>query len=114
LLDFYALLFSRPFLKKYNRLILQLGMGGLGIRNRRIRGAAAILSSSTLEAVILEFNEMHVNAHTFLRDLIDRLQCFTPYRVLPGGRLLPLSPCSAWRTELFAYQNIAFVRTAVM
>jgi FkbM family methyltransferase len=85
-----------------------------GFELQVIKGAAAILSSSSLEAVILEFNEMHVNAHTFLKDLIDRLQDFTPYRVLPGGRLLPLSPYSAWRTELFTYQNIAFVRTAIM
>jgi FkbM family methyltransferase len=75
-----------------------------------LKGARRLIESKNLKVVIVEFNEMNVKSRTFVLDLEKSLGGFKAFRILPGGKLLSLSPYSAWRTEIFAYQNLAFVR----
>jgi hypothetical protein len=43
---------------------------------------------------------------------MDMLKAYDAYRILPMGRLLPLQPYSALFVELFAYQNVVFIKKA--
>ncbi|MBY6243402.1 FkbM family methyltransferase [Methylosinus sp. Sm6] len=60
--------------------------------------------------IIMEFNEMNIISHCFLRDITNMLPGYEPFRILPQGRLLPLTPYRPLFAEIFAYQNIAFVK----
>jgi FkbM family methyltransferase len=76
---------------------------------RRLIGSG----SSSLLVVQAEFNEMNVISRTFFLDLAELLPNFVPYRLLPGGRLLPLRPYNAWRCEQYAFQNVVFIKAGV-
>ncbi len=77
-----------------------------------LRGAAKELDSGVLSVKYLqvEFNEMNVVSQSFIRDFEALLPDHTPHRILPGGRLLDLSGQPPVMKEIFAYQNIVFVR----
>lgn len=70
-----------------------------------ILGAAPIISERRVRIIHFEFNEMNVISRTFLRDFISALPNYKLYRLLPGG-MLSLMGCSAFHSEIFAYQNI--------
>jgi FkbM family methyltransferase len=74
-----------------------------------LRGAAEMLAAGQVEAVQFEFNEMHAISRVFLRDIIEALPGYVFYRLLPDG-LVPLSPYPPFRSEIFAFQNIAALR----
>ena len=74
-------------------------------------GGCALLSNSPPPAILLEFNEMNVNSGVHFKDFLDKLgDCYLPFRLLPGGGLLPLDGQSPLYTELYAFQNIVFLR----
>lgn len=74
-------------------------------------GAKVLLSSQPPEAVLLEFNEMNAVSKTHYRTIRELLEVnYTPYRLLPGGSLLPLKDASPLFTEIYAYQNLVFIR----
>jgi FkbM family methyltransferase len=74
-----------------------------------LRGAAEILAAGQVDAVQFEFNRMHVISRVFLRDIREALSGFYFYRLLPDG-LVPISFDPPFRSEIFAFQNIAALR----
>ena len=70
----------------------------------------ALLGVGAIEGTYSEFNEMNVFSRTFLKGFMDFLDDYEPFRILPRGRLLSLRPYRAFRVEIFAYQNIIFIR----
>ena len=46
-----------------------------------------------------------------LRSLIG--SAYEPFRLLPGGQLLPLKNLPPLFTEIYAYQNIVFLRSDI-
>jgi FkbM family methyltransferase len=77
-------------------------------------GSKELIEHKRPKYLIIEFNEMNVNANTFLKDILDVLKGYSVYRILPMGRLLELNkPYRAWTHEIFAYQNLLFKRSDV-
>lgn len=75
-----------------------------------LQGAAKTLASGTLEMIQLEFNEMNTVSRVFFRDFYALLgDRYDIYRLLPGG-LLPITKYRPLLCELFAFQNLLFVR----
>jgi FkbM family methyltransferase len=75
-----------------------------------LRGLENTIRSRKVKAIVIEFNEMNVVSGVFAKNFIDLLNEYRPYRLLPEGRLLPLLPYQALFVELFAYQNLVFIR----
>ena len=75
-----------------------------------LRGLENTIKSQRVKFIVIEFNEMNVVSGVFVKNFIDLLKEYRPYRLLPEGRLLPLTPYHALFVELFAYQNIVFIR----
>ncbi len=75
-----------------------------------LKGGVRTIQEHAIPIVLLEFNEMNVASRTFFQDLRKLLVDYLPSRILPGGRLLPLKGCGPWKEEIFAYQNVAFIR----
>ena len=54
---------------------------------------------------------MNINSGVHYRDFLDRLGAsYLPFRLLPAGELLSLDEQSPLYTELYAFQNIVFLR----
>ena len=76
-----------------------------------LKGCTALLENQKISTIQLEFNDVNSIAGVFLRDIRKQLHDFRGYRLLPKG-LLPLSDLPL-RTELFAFQNLFFVRNDI-
>lgn len=75
-----------------------------------LQGAAETLANGSVELIQLEFNEMNTVSRVFFRDFYTLLgDSYDIYRLLPGG-LLPITKYRPLLCELFAYQNLLFVR----
>jgi FkbM family methyltransferase len=73
-------------------------------------GARQTLAEGRIDLVQIEFNEMNVVSKVFYRDIIALLgEGYDAYRLLPNG-LLPLKNYRPRLCELFAFQNLLFVR----
>ncbi len=70
-----------------------------------IKGAQKSIKSGIIGCIQFEFNALHVQSKTFLRDIYDLLPGFLFYRMLPDG-LMPLGSYNAINWELFQLQNI--------
>ena len=75
-----------------------------------LRGLEETIRLQKVLYILVEFNAMNVYSGTFLRNLIDFMDDYEPYRILPHGRLLSLRPYRAYWVEVFAYQNIIFIK----
>ena len=65
--------------------------------------------------ILLEFNEMNVESKVFLKDLIDFLNNYSPFRIMPGGKTLELNnPYDSFSHEIFSPQNIIFIKKEKM
>lgn len=73
-----------------------------------LRGCERLLKAKKVKMIHLEFNEMNVISKVFFRHFRELLSEFKPYRLLPTGWISISS--TPVRSELFAYQNIVFVR----
>ncbi|WP_186541487.1 FkbM family methyltransferase [Synechococcus sp. M16.1] len=74
-------------------------------------GSKILLSSNPPAAVLVEFNEMNAVSNTQFRTIKQLIgDKYIPYRLLPGGSLLPLKGQSPLYTEIYAYQNLVFLR----
>lgn len=76
-----------------------------------LRGLRRTIASHDVAFIMLEFNEMNTLSRTFVRDIIAELPHYRPYRILPKGRLLAITPYKPMFAEIFAYQNLAFIRS---
>lgn len=72
-------------------------------------GADKAINEFKIRIVYFEFNEMNIESDTFLKDILDILQNYNIYRMLPNS-LLPLRVYRAITHEIFAYQNILAIR----
>ena len=79
-----------------------------------LKGLEQTIHQQKIPYILIEFNRMNVYSGTFFRNFIDFLDDYEPFRILPYGRLLGLGPyrlsSRAFLTEIFAYQNIVFIR----
>lgn len=75
-----------------------------------LHGATETLAGGNVELIQLEFNEMNTVSRVFFRDFYTLLgDHYDIYRLLPGG-LLPITKYRPLLCEIFAYQNLLFVR----
>lgn len=74
-----------------------------------LKGASKAINNGNIKIVHFEFNEMNIESGTFLKDIINMLENFNFYRLLPKS-LLPLKSYRAITHELFAFQNIIAIR----
>ena len=73
-------------------------------------GAGNALAEGRIDLIQIEFNEMNVVSRVFFRDFHALLgESYDAYRLLPGG-LLPLNKYRPRVCELFAFQNLLFVK----
>lgn len=75
-----------------------------------LKGLEQTIHKQKVLYILIEFNQMNVYSGTFLRNFMDFLDDYEPFRILPYGRLLRLKPYRAVLAEIFAYQNIVFIR----
>jgi len=75
-----------------------------------LKGLGALLHNGTIGAIHFEFNEMNVLSRSTFRDFWELLIGFKVYRLLPGGKMLPIDRYIPLECELFAYQNIVAFR----
>lgn len=74
-------------------------------------GSKIFLGSKPPAAVLIEFNEMNAVSETNYRTIKQLVgPNYASYRLLPGGSLLSLSGESPLYTEIYAYQNLVFLR----
>lgn len=74
-------------------------------------GAKGILAVNPPAAILVEFNEMNAVSGTHYYDLRRLIgEKYVPYRLLPGGDVICLENLSPLFTEIYAYQNLLFVR----
>jgi FkbM family methyltransferase len=77
-------------------------------------GAEQTLARGMIDLIQIEFNEMNVVSRVFFRDFYNLLgRAYDAYRLLPGG-LLPISRYRPLQCELFAFQNLLFVRRGTL
>lgn len=76
-----------------------------------LEGARNILATNPPISILVEFNEMNAISGTHFRDILNLIGAdYEPYRLLPGGSLLSLENLSPFFTEIYAYQNLVFLR----
>ncbi|MEB3265015.1 MAG: FkbM family methyltransferase [Cyanobacteriota bacterium] len=74
-------------------------------------GALKLLRDSPPPAILIEFNEMNAVSGTHYFALQKLLgDAYASFRLLPGGQLLPLDRQLPFYTEIYAYQNLVFLR----
>ena len=73
-----------------------------------LKGAENTLSRNLVKIVQIEFNFTNLYSKVFLSDICQLLQSHKPFRLLPSS-LIPLPESSIYR-EIFAFQNIVFIR----
>jgi len=74
-----------------------------------LQGARTALASQMIDMIQIEFNEMNVASRVFFRDFFTILSSYSCYRLLPGD-LLPIVNYRPLYHELFAFQNLLFIR----
>lgn len=75
-----------------------------------LMGARQLLRDGKINAVQFEFNEMNIISHSTFKDFWDLLDNFDFYRLLPGGKLLPIRKYRPVICEIYAYQNIVALK----
>ncbi len=70
-----------------------------------LEGAIETLNLGKIKVIQIEFNEMNVISHTFMRDFIKILPNYNFYRLLPN-EMLELKEYIPVYNEIFAFQNI--------
>jgi FkbM family methyltransferase len=72
--------------------IITLKIDTEGHEKAVLEGSQYILESNPPLSILIEFNEMNAVSGTHFRDILKLIgPNYTPYRILPGGALLPLS-----------------------
>ena len=71
-----------------------------------LQGAQNLLARRAIRAIQFEFNEMNIISHVTFKDFWDLLRGYRFFRLLPGGRLLPIEAYRPLLCGIYAYQNI--------
>jgi len=64
------------------------------------------LKGKKIKAIHIEFNEMNIVSGVTFKNFWDLLTDYRLYRLLPGGKLLPIKNYSPVSCEIYAFQNI--------
>jgi FkbM family methyltransferase len=76
-----------------------------------LQGSRETIRRHKPKAILIEFNEMNaVSGSSFYNISREIGPDYEPFRLLPGGDLLPLKSLPIVETEIYAFQNIAFMR----
>lgn len=76
-----------------------------------LKGARDSIKNHEPKYILLEFGEPDVYSRVFLKDLINLLDNYSSYRVMPGGKMLELNnPYNVATHEIFGAQNILFIK----
>ena len=77
-------------------------------------GSRSLIENRSPPAIMIEFNEMNVISGTHYHRLKSIVGVtYDAYRLLPGGQLLLLKNLPPLLTEIYAYQNIVFIRSYI-
>lgn len=77
-----------------------------------LEGARKIIATNPPFSILIEFNEMSAVSRTHFHDILRLVgPSYVPYRLLPGGHLLPLANEIPFYTEIYAFQNLIFLRS---
>lgn len=71
-----------------------------------LKGLGNFLKEKRVQFIHFEFNEMNIYSKSSFLDFINLLDGYNLYRLLPGGKRLPLKTYSPADLEIYAYQNI--------
>ncbi len=83
-----------------------------GYEQEVLLGSRFLIGHNPPPAIMIEFNEMNAISGTHYRRIKSLIgNTYDAYRLLPGGRLLPLKGLPPLFTEIYAYQNIVFMRS---
>lgn len=74
-----------------------------------LKGARSMIDSGAVRCVQIEFNEMNVKSRTFAIDLVEILDGYRFYRLLPDG-LVDLGEYNPLKYEIFGFQNIVAIK----
>jgi FkbM family methyltransferase len=69
-------------------------------------GCLNTLKGRKIKAIHMEFNEMNIISKVSFKDFWDLLSDYKLYRILPGGKLLPIKNYSPIICEIYGFQNI--------
>ena len=74
------------------------------------KGPVHIIKNNKPKYILLEFNKANVYSRVFMKDLINLLDNYSLYRIMPGGKMLELNnPYDETTHEIFGSQNIIFI-----
>ncbi|WP_216901928.1 FkbM family methyltransferase [Synechococcus sp. CCY 9618] len=77
---------------------------------KALQGSRKLIGLHKPPAILIEFNEMNaLSGSSFFMISKEIGPNYLPYRLLPGGELLPLAGLPLVMTELYAFQNIVFL-----
>ncbi|MFY9316178.1 MAG: FkbM family methyltransferase [Burkholderiales bacterium] len=77
-----------------------------------LKGASATIARHRPPLILIEFNAMNAMSNASFHAIRKAIgEDYLPHRLLPGGELLPLAGEAPLMTEIYAYQNIAFIRS---
>ena len=80
-----------------------------------LKGARNLIQEHQPQYILLEFNEIHVASKVFLKDFIDFLNNYSPFRIILGGKTLKLNnPYDSFSHEVSSPQNIIFIKKEKM
>ena len=77
-----------------------------------LKGAQRTIARNMVDIVQIEFNEMNTVSRVFFKDFFALFVDYECYRLLPDG-LLPIRKYFPLYCELFAFQNVLFVRNGL-
>jgi FkbM family methyltransferase len=77
-----------------------------------LRGARMALARRQFEVIQFEFIPANIVTRTTMRDFFEVLEGYDLFRICLNGQLMPLSPYSVKRCEIYVHQNLVAVRTA--
>lgn len=80
-----------------------------GNEYRVLLGVGSFLTEKKIKAIHIEFNEMNIVSGVTFKNFWDLLTDYNIYRLLPGGKLLPIDHYNPIMCEVYAFQNIVAI-----
>lgn len=94
------------FVKESIQAVDLLKIDTEGNEYKVLLGASSLLKGKKIRAIHIEFNEMNIVSGVTFKHFWDLLSDYNLYRLLPGGKLLPIKIYSPVTCEIYAFQNI--------
>ena len=101
-------------IRKFDEVVAELGVAQIDLLKVDteghdlfvFRGAEETIRRGMIKAIQWEFNEMNVVSRTFFKDFWELLKDYRFFRLLRGGKFLPITEYTPRFCEIFAFQNI--------